>query len=109
MKKDASPKRASYITGPDGQVLTEAGLPAAKTRRWVARRKAEVIAAVRGGLLNLNQACERYQISGEEFVAWDRAYERNGLSGLRACRSRSKSNGVTSAPDRVIPDQVIKV
>ena len=102
MKKDASPKRASYVTGPDGQVLTEAGLPAAKTRRWVARRKAEVIAAVRGGLLNLSQACDRYQISSEEYVAWDRAYEKRGLAGLRACRGRSKLNGVTSAPDQVI-------
>ena len=42
-------KKENYVIGPDGSPLTVADLPAANTRRWVIRRKAEVVAAVRGG------------------------------------------------------------
>ncbi len=38
--------RIKYVIGPDGSPLTIADLPA-NTRRWVIRRKAEVVAAVR--------------------------------------------------------------
>ncbi|MBN9054241.1 MAG: DUF1153 domain-containing protein, partial [Rhizobiales bacterium] len=40
--------RVKYVIGPDGNPLTIADLPPANTRRWVIRRKAEVVAAVRG-------------------------------------------------------------
>jgi len=36
---------ARYVIGPDGSPLTIADLPPANTRRWVIRRKAEVVAA----------------------------------------------------------------
>ena len=52
--------RVSYVIGPDGSPLTLADLPPPGTRRWVIRRKAEVVAAVRGGLLSLDDACRRY-------------------------------------------------
>jgi len=48
--------RVKYVIGPDGSPLTIADLPAPGTRRWVIRRKAEVVAAVRGGLLSLEEA-----------------------------------------------------
>ena len=38
------------VMGPDGNPLTLDDLPPAGTTRWVIRRKAEVVAAVRGGL-----------------------------------------------------------
>lgn len=72
------------VIGPDGDVLTSANLPSKDTKRWVPRRKAEVIAAVSGGLITLPDACTRYAISHEEFRAWVSAYERHGLPGLRA-------------------------
>jgi len=37
--------------------------------RWVIRRKAQVVAAVRGGLLSLEEACSRYMLTVEEFLA----------------------------------------
>ena len=40
--------RAKYVIGPDGSPLTIADLPAPGTKRWVIRRKAEVVAAVDG-------------------------------------------------------------
>jgi hypothetical protein len=78
--------RARYVIGPDGSPLTIADLPPANTRRWVIRRKAEVVAAVRGGLLSLNQACERYRLTIDEFLSWQRSIEKHGLPGLRATR-----------------------
>ena len=61
-------------------------LPPPKTRRWVARRKAEVVAAVRGGLLSLEEACERYKLTVDEFLSWQRSIDKHGLAGLRATR-----------------------
>ncbi|MEM7619160.1 MAG: DUF1153 domain-containing protein [Pseudomonadota bacterium] len=78
--------RVRYVIGPDGSPLTIADLPPASTRRWVIRRKAEVVAAVRGGLLSLEEACERYKLTVEEFLSWQRSIDRHGLAGLRATR-----------------------
>jgi len=61
-------------------------LPPANTRRWVVRRKAAVVAAVEGGKITLEEACRRYQLTEEEFRAWQRAYDAHGLPGLRATR-----------------------
>jgi hypothetical protein len=63
-----------------------ADLPPKDTRRWVIRRMAEVVAAVRGGLLSLEEACERYKLTVDEFLSWQRSIDRYGLPGLRATR-----------------------
>lgn len=78
--------RAKYVIGPDGSPLTVADLPAPGTRRWVIRRKAEVVAAVRGGLLSLEEACKRYTLTTEEFLGWQQSIEEHGLPGLRTTR-----------------------
>jgi hypothetical protein len=59
--------RVRYVIGPDGS-------------------KAEVVAAVRGGLLSLEEACERYTLTVDEFLSWQRSIDRHGLPGLRATR-----------------------
>ena len=61
-----------YVIGPDGSPLTVADLPPRDTKRWVIRRKAEVVAAVRGGLLTLNEACERYALTVDGYLGWQR-------------------------------------
>ena len=61
-------------------------LPRPNTKRWVVRRKAAVVAAVRNGELTVEEACRVYQLSEEEFRSWDRAFELHGLAGLRATR-----------------------
>lgn len=78
--------RVNYVIGPDGSPLTIADLPKPSTKRWVIRRKAEVVAAVRGGLLSLEEACTRYTLTVEEFLSWQRSIDRHGLAGLRATR-----------------------
>ena len=61
-------------------------LPTPDTKRWVVRRKATVVAAVRNGSLSLQEACRRYKLSVEEFLAWQRAIDRHGVPGLRVTR-----------------------
>ena len=61
-------------------------LPPPNTKRWVVRRKAAVVAAVRSGGLTIEEACRVYQLSEEELLSWDRAFELHGLAGLRATR-----------------------
>ena len=78
--------RPAQVIGPLGEPLTLDSLPPANTRRWVVRRKAEVVAAVRGGLLTLDEACERYSLTNEEFLAWQKSIDRHGLAGLRTTR-----------------------
>ena len=78
--------RAKYVIGPDGSPLTIADLPPSSTKRWVIRRKAEVVAAVRGGLLSLEEACHRYTLTIEEFLSWQASIDKHGLAGLRATR-----------------------
>lgn len=74
------------VIGPDGKILTLDDLPPPETKRWVARRKAEVVAAVRAQLLTLEEACKRYNLSTEEFVGWEAAIDKHGLGGLRVTR-----------------------
>jgi hypothetical protein len=68
-----------------GMLLMES-LPPPNTKRWVVRRKAAVVAAVRSGEISLEEACRCYQLSEEEFVSWERAFEIHGLAGLRVTR-----------------------
>jgi hypothetical protein len=50
----------------------------------VARRKAAVVAAVSSGMIALEEACRRYEMSEEEFLTWQRAFETYGVNSLRA-------------------------
>ncbi len=61
-------------------------LPPPDTKRWVARRKAVVVNAVRSGAISLEEVCRRYELSVEEFLAWQRAIETHGVAGLRVTR-----------------------
>jgi len=78
--------RPAMVIGPLGEPLTIDSLPAPSTTRWVVRRKAEVVAAVNGGLLTIEEACDRYGLTLEEFAGWQRAVDRSGMQGLRVTR-----------------------
>ena len=68
---------------PARAALAAPDLPPAGTRRWVARRKAQVVEAVQSGMLRLDEALRRYELSIEEFSAWKRRFYRSGVDGLR--------------------------
>lgn len=80
--------RPAKVIGPLGEPLTIDSLPPPDTTRWVVRRKAEVVAAVNGGLLSVDDVCMRYNLSAEEFAGWQRAVDRSGMPGLRVTRSQ---------------------
>ena len=61
-------------------------LPPPNTGRWVARRKAAVVAAVRAGRITMAEVLRRYELTEEEFLSWQRAFESHGLPGLRTTR-----------------------
>jgi transposase-like protein len=74
-------------------------LPPSNTKRWVARRKAAVLAALRSGAITIEEVCRRYALSEEELFAWQRAFETHGLSGLRATRLRGRRTHRSKAAD----------
>jgi len=78
--------RPKYVVGPDGAPLTIADLPPPDLGRWVIRRKAEVVAAVRG--VSLEEACSRYRLTVDEFLSWQHSVDRHGLAGLRITRTQ---------------------
>jgi Protein of unknown function (DUF1153) len=55
-------------------------------QRWTVRRKAAVVEGVRGGWIPIEEACRLYNISVDEFLAWERDLDRNGVPGLRSTR-----------------------
>jgi hypothetical protein len=73
-----------YVAGPDGVPITLQDLPSADTHRWVPRRKAIVVAAVKGGLITLEEACSRYALSADELISWEKALRAFGCRGLRS-------------------------
>ena len=76
------------VTLPDGRILSLADLPPRDTR-WVASRKAVVVAAVVHGLLSRQEALDSYALSDEEFDAWIAAVERHGVRALRVTALQS--------------------
>lgn len=72
-------------------------LPPPGTKRWVIRRKAAVVEAVRKGTLSLDDACRNYNLSKEEFNSWQRLIDRHGPRGLRATRLKEYREAPTAA------------
>jgi len=56
------------------------------SQRWTVRRKAAIVEAVRGGWMPIEEACDLYNISVDEFLAWERDLDRYGVHGLRTTR-----------------------
>ena len=69
---------------PDGTYMTRADLPAPSTRRWVHRRKADVVKGVASGLVTRAWAIETYGLSEEELDSWVCAVADHGVPALRA-------------------------
>ena len=78
--------RPAQAMGPSGLPVTLETLPPPGTTHWVIHRKAEVLAAINAGLLSIEEACERYDLSLEELMLWQRALERSGMYALRVTK-----------------------
>jgi Protein of unknown function (DUF1153) len=85
-----------------------ATLPPADTKRWSPSRKAAVIDAARAGLISRQEICARYMMSDEELVAWERAYDQNGVPGLRTTRLQSyRYTQIPSSPREIQPVSLV--
>src|ERR1700722_2816957 len=54
--------------------------------RWVPRRKAMVIDALRREEMTIEEVCRLYSLSQDELASWISAFGRHGVPGLRATR-----------------------
>ena len=86
------PQRPEAIS-PNGLSMSMEDLPPRDTTRWVPRRKADVVAGVRCGLITLDEACRMYQLSVDEFRSWERLFERHGVRGLRTTHIKTYRTG----------------
>ena len=84
--KDFKPPKELVVIGPHGNHLTREDLPPSDTKRWVIRRKAEVVAGVHAGLISLSEACKRYSLSMDEFISWQNQLNSHGLEGLKVTK-----------------------
>ena len=63
------------FVGPGGERITQSQLPPPGLKRCSVRQKVLVVAAVRHGMLTFVEACERYDLSLDEFLAWHVAFD----------------------------------
>lgn len=86
MVERLSTPSVARVIGPEGETIGPEDLPEHADIRWVRRRKARVVAAVRGGLLSLHDALQRYSLSLEEFIEWEREVGREVAERRRTGR-----------------------
>ncbi|NMM46353.1 DUF1153 domain-containing protein [Rhodospirillaceae bacterium KN72] len=63
-------------------------LPSARTARWVASRKAQIVRALDRGVLDEQEACDRYGLTLEELNGWRSALSVHGEEGLLVTRRK---------------------
>ena len=83
-RQDANSNISMKDRGQNQTMLNE--LPPPDTVRWVIKRKAAVVAAVKNGAITLDEVCRRYNLSVEEFLTWQEMIEKHGVRGLRVTR-----------------------
>lgn len=66
----------------NGNLINIDDLPSASMKRWSPSRKANVVYAVRGGLITVDGVCEKYGLSLEEYYSWERTVVSVGTKGL---------------------------
>lgn len=72
-----------------GGTLTIQDLPREADIRWTIRRKANVAAAVLGGLLAKEAVEKKYKLNPFELQQWTKSLQKNGLFSLRVTRLKS--------------------
>lgn len=74
---------AAYAAFRDEALSPRLPLPG---ERWVPRRKAMVVIALRNGVTTFDEVCRCYGLSRDELASWISAFERHGVPGLRVTR-----------------------
>jgi hypothetical protein len=100
--------RPARIIGPGNEVLTRENMPPPNTNRWVASRKAQVVAAVESGLMPIEEVMARYSLSLEEFCSWQRAMSSAGVEGLRVGWAQHERYLRRREPERTGPRLAVR-
>ncbi len=77
--------------------MSKLRLPPPHTKRWWPHRKAAVVTAVRDGIISLDEACKRYELSVEEYLTWKHGVDLFGLAGLRVDGARKQQRALDSS------------
>jgi hypothetical protein len=81
--------------------LTLDNLPPRNTRRWYPRWKIFIVRAVEIGLLSFDQASQRYSLSFEEFLSWQKLAANFDQSGVNsAVRDELRTSSLWIGSDR---------
>jgi hypothetical protein len=67
-----------------------ADLPSPGLSRWTPRCKLGVLNALDHGLITLDEACRRFQLTAEEIEEWRGGFRRFGRAGLKATTLRER-------------------
>ena len=86
MSKGQAIMEQKPISTENATPLDDPELPPVDTKRWVIRRKAQLLRAIEDGRLTRAEACARYNISDAELRLWERAIACAGIPGLRVTR-----------------------
>lgn len=85
-----APRKIKFVIGPDGAPMCIGDLPDAHKRFTIVRKQA-IVCAVRGGLLTVHEACERYRLSLEEYMLWCSAIDAGGRQHMRVTKIQKYS------------------
>ena len=81
-----SKQKRKVAVGLRGNVIAPYDLPPAQGARWTPMRKVDLIAAILGGVITLDEAKARYALTTEELSEWRRGLAAGGVKGLKASR-----------------------
>jgi hypothetical protein len=79
-------RKRKVARGLRGNVIAPYDLPPARGARWTPMRKVDLIAAILGGVITLDDAKARYALTTEELSEWRRGLAAGGVKGLKASR-----------------------
>src|SRR5271166_2150304 len=79
-------KKRKVARGLRGNVIAPYDLPPAHGIRWTPLRKVDLIAAILGGVITLDEAKARYALTAEELSEWRRGLAAGGVKGLKATK-----------------------
>ena len=79
-------RKRKVARGLRGNVIAPYDLPPAQGARWTPMRKVDLIAAILGGVITLDEAKARYALTTEELSEWRRGLAAGGVKRLKASR-----------------------
>ena len=77
---------AIILCGPTGRRL-----PPIPCSRFTPKRKKQVVAAVRGGIVTAHDVCRMYNLSLIQLSGWARSLDTDGRQGSRTTRQRHRA------------------